>query len=73
MPASELKYPDLLLYWSPDSSGSAGAISANATLLGAFEAGGSYRLPENWQRGSLLLYSSANHELVDAMSFDKHP
>ena len=73
VPASELKYPDLLLYWSPDASRSFNTIGANAKLLGAFDPSRRYRLPEDWRRGSLLLYSLAQQKMVDVATFDKLP
>lgn len=72
MPAAELQYPDLLLYWSP-ASPSGDTIARRAKLLGAFEAERRYSLPEDWRRGNLILYSVARKQVIDAAPLDQRP
>ncbi len=58
---------DLLTYWSATPPRSDNALPADATLLGAF-LGGPWSLPKEalTNQGCLILFSLANHELVDA-------
>jgi hypothetical protein len=58
--------PDLLAYWSAVHPAKSDALPADATLLGAL-VGGPLLLPKeaSVSDGSLILYSLANHEIVD--------
>jgi len=58
--------PDLLAYWSAARVAKSDTLPADATLLGAF-VGGPLLLPKeaSVSEGSLILYTLANHEIVD--------
>ncbi len=64
-PAGFLK-PDLIVYWVAGKAQLAGALPANATLLGSFSAI-SLPLPAEAAKsnGLLVLYSLADNEIVD--------
>lgn len=58
--------PDLLVYWSAARPAKNDALPSDATMLGSFVAG-PLVLPKeaSLSDGSLILYSVANHEVVD--------
>lgn len=59
--------PDLLVYWVAGNSIPTNSLPLNAQLLGAFSAGSTLMLPAEvaTQTGVLVLYSLADHEIVD--------
>lgn len=63
-PHRGLNEPDLLLYWTSQASTDAPDLNG-ANLLGPFRPSISYSLPTGTERGSLVLYSLAHHEIVD--------
>jgi hypothetical protein len=64
--------PDLLVYWSEDSS--AKALSPSARLVGSFHAGGIYTLPADARNsGYLSLYSLAHREVVASIPVGAQP
>src|SRR5215470_5733745 len=61
-PLGDLSVPDLLVYWSPELSGS-DSLPTNAVLLGAFENSKPLQLQESNAKGFLVLYS-LSHQSV---------
>jgi hypothetical protein len=61
----DLSVPDVLVYWSPQLSGS-DSLPPNAVLLGALEKRRPWHLPDSNPKGFLILYSLAHHSIVDA-------
>ena len=60
--------PDLLVYWLAGSVRVTGKLPDQAVLLGAFQPSVALPLPQNAAAtgGSLVLYSLADQEVVDA-------
>ena len=65
--ARDFTKPDLIVYWQAGQPADISQLPAQATLLGAFVAG-PLVLPNEAKatEGSLILYSLANQEVVDA-------
>jgi hypothetical protein len=61
----DLSVPDVLVYWSPQLSGS-DSLPTNAVLLGALENSRPLHLRDSNPKGFLILYSRAHHSIVDA-------
>jgi hypothetical protein len=62
----EFAKPDVLVYWADGKVDSAVAqLPANARLLGECNLESALLLPDHATSGSLILYSLANHEIVD--------
>jgi len=64
-PLEDLSAPDLLVYWSPELSGS-GRLPANAVLLGPFGNSKPLQLQESDVTGFLILYSLAHQSIFDS-------
>ena len=64
-PLDDISAPDLLVYWSPELSGS-DSLPTGAVLLGAFESSKPLQLRDNHARGFLVLYSLAHRRIIDA-------
>jgi hypothetical protein len=66
IPPRDFLKPDLLAYWSATRPPSDEALPSDATLLGAF-VGGPLPLPKEalTNDGCLILFSLANHEVID--------
>lgn len=64
--AKEFLKPDLMVYWSAARPVANDPLPSDASLLGAFVAG-PLALPEeaSTKEGRLILFSLANHEIVD--------
>jgi hypothetical protein len=71
LPQKEIVVPDVLVYWSADPP--AGALPANALLLGSFDASASYSVPSGGATGYLILYSAAERNVLDATALGGQP
>lgn len=70
-PEQDLNEPDLLLYQS-DTTARNNQLPGDAQLLGRVVAGRPLRLAAGSdQRGQLILYSLAHHEVVDTAALEK--
>ena len=67
LPGRGFARPDLLAYWVPGTQSVSDALPDNAVLLGAFNSSGTFQLPQDADGlgGMLVLYSLADHEIVD--------
>ena len=61
----DLSVPDVLVYWSPQLSGT-DSLPTDALLLGALENSRPMHLRDGNPKGFLILYSLAHHSIVDA-------
>lgn len=68
-PLDDLSLPDLLVYWSPELSGS-DRLPTNALLLGALRNGKPLQFQESNVKGFLILYSLAHQSVVDAVPLE---
>jgi hypothetical protein len=66
-PAKNYAKPDLLVYWTADTSAVTDRLPDDARLLGGFYASLPLQLPDEATSagGALVLYSLADHEIVD--------
>ena len=71
-PAEDLGEPDLLLYWA-GSIPNENALPAEARLLGSFNPGRAFALPNENRAGNLMLYSLAHQRAVDTATLEKMP
>lgn len=64
---NELAKPDVIVYWVGGSSNKTDALPDNARLLGAFSSSAAFLLPSDAgpDTGVLVLYSLADHEIVE--------